>query len=256
MLFLEKTPQLSNTDINIYQYIITHLESVQYMRIRDLAEATFASTASILRFCNKFECQGYSEFRIRLQSYIRHQQDKLKAVDETIFINFLQRTNEELFQKKISESTQLLLEKELVLFVGHGSSNIIAECGALYFSSLCSIALRVENPANYPINFIYQNISSKICVIVLSVSGETKEIIEYLQHFKKNNSSIICITNSSKSTIAKLSDVCIPYYITEESFEGSNITSQVPALYTVEYLARQVQQAKLLSADKIETNKK
>lgn len=99
MLFLEKTPQLSNTDINIYQYIITHLESVQYMRIRDLADATFASTASILRFCNKFECQGYSEFRIRLQSYIRHQQEKLKTVDETIFINFLQRTNEELFQK-------------------------------------------------------------------------------------------------------------------------------------------------------------
>ncbi|MFQ7798363.1 MAG: SIS domain-containing protein [Coprobacillus cateniformis] len=76
-------------------------------------------------------------------------------------------------------------------------------------------------------NFIYQNISSKICVIVLSVSGETEEIIEYLQHFKRTNSSIICITNSTKSTIAKLSDVCIPYYITEESFEGSNITSQV-----------------------------
>ncbi len=73
----------------------------------------------------------------------------------------------------------------MVLFVGHGSSNIIAEYGALYFSSLCSVALSVENPANYPINFIYQNISSKICVIVLSVSGETEEIIEYLQHFKK-----------------------------------------------------------------------
>ena len=41
-----------------------------------------------------------------------------------------------------------------------------------------------------------------------------------------------------------MSDVCIPYYITEESFEGSNITSQVPALYTVEYLARQVHSAK------------
>lgn len=48
-----------------------------------------------------------------------------------------------------------------------------------------------------------------------------------------------------------MSDVCIPYYITEESFEGSNITSQVPALYTVEYLARQVHSAKF-SATKSE----
>lgn len=247
MLFLEKTPELSDTDINIYQYIITHLESVQYMRIRDLAEATFASTASILRFCHKFGCQGYSEFRVRLQDYIQSQQEQLKIVDETVFINFLQRTNESLFQKNIYEATQLLKEKELVLFVGHGSSSIIAEYGALYFSSLCSVALCVENPANYPIHFIYQNISSKICVIVLSVSGETEEIIEYLQHFKKNNSCIICITNSTNSTIAKLSDVCIPYYITEESFEGADITSQVPALYTIEYLARKVHQEKYQS---------
>ena len=246
MLFLDKTPELSDTDVNIYQYIITHLESVQYMRIRDLADATYVSTASILRFCNKFECKGYSEFRVKLQTYVQIQQENLKMIDETIYINFLQRTNESLFQKHIKNATELLKEKEIILFVGHGSSNVIAEYGALYFSSLGSIAVCIENPANYPIHFIYQNISSKICVIVLSISGETEEIIEYLQHFKKNNSSIISITNSSKSTIARLSDVCIPYYITEESFEGTNITSQVPAIYTIEYLAKQVYQAKFI----------
>ncbi len=72
-----------------------------------------------------------------------------------------------------------------------------------------------------------------------------KKLLSIYSILKRNNSSIICITNSTKSTIAKLSDVCIPYYITEESFEGSNITSQLSfALYTVEYLARQVHSAK------------
>lgn len=245
MLFLDKTPELSHTEIDIYKYIVNHLEQVQYMKIRDLANSTFTSTASILRFCHKFECKGYSEFKVRLQFYIQNRQKELKSIDETIIINFLHRTTESFFQNKIQEAVQLMKEKELFLFVGHGSSNILAQYGALYFSSLCGGALCLENPANYPINSIYQNISSKICIIVLSVSGETEEIIEYMQHFKKNNSHIICITNTSKSTIAQLSDICIPYYINEETFEGANITSQVPALYTIEYLARQLQKVKM-----------
>lgn len=245
MLFLESTPELSNTDIEIYKYIINHLEQVQYMRVRDLAQATYTSTASILRFCNKFECQGYAEFKARLKIYIQNRQKELKNIDETTIINFMRRTNEAFFQSKIEEAVQLMKKKELFLFVGRGSSHILAQYGALYFSSLCGGALCLENPANYPINSIYQNISSQICVIILSVSGETKEIINFIQHFKKNNSHIICITNSSKSTIAQLSDICIPYYITEETFEGANITSQVPALYTIEYLARQLQKSKI-----------
>lgn len=245
MLFLDRTPDLSPFDLDIYKYISDHLEQVSYMRIRDLATATHTSTTSILRFCKKFDCNGFAEFRLKLQFYLKEitTEPTLSAVDETAHMDFLARTTQPFYQEKIKEAVSLLKNKELVLFIGLGSSNIMAEYGALYFSSIFTIALRIEDPSNYPIDFLSKNLSDKICIIALSVSGETAEIISYLNHLNFSNSSIISITNSSKSTIAQLSDVNIPYYITRESMQGADITSQLPALYTIEYLAKEVRLA-------------
>lgn len=243
MLFLDKTPELSSTDLDIYKYIVANLSQVCFMRIRDLADATYTSTASILRFCKKFECDGYTEFRIKLQMYHKlNPHPPLKNDDETAYINFLHRSSQSFYQNKINEAASLLLDKELILFLGLGSSNIMAEYGALYFSSIFNMALRVEDPNNYPINYLSENLAGKMCVITLSVSGETKEIIEYLNHLNLSHSATISITNSSNCTIAKLSDVNIPYYIAQETFQGADITSQLPALYTIEHLAKRVRE--------------
>ena len=242
MLFLDHTPDLTPFDLEIYKYISDNLAQVSYMRIRDLAKATHTSTTSIARFCKKFDCSGFAEFRVKLQLYLNNQQQNkpVAAVDETAYIDFLSRTTQPLYRDKIKEAVALLQNKELVLFIGLGSSNIMAEYGALYFSSIFNIALRIEDPSNYPIDYLSKNLSDKICIIALSVSGETKEIINYLNHLNFSNSSIISITNSAKSTIAQLSDVNIPYYIARESSQGADITSQFPALYTIENLAKEV----------------
>lgn len=241
MLFLDSTPDLTSLDMGIYKYISNHLEQVAYMRIRDLASETHTSTTSILRFCKKFGCSGFSEFRIKLQIYSKKQkQQTIQAIDETAYIDFLNRTTQPFYQKKIKEAVSLLQNKELILFIGEGSSNIIAEYGALYFSSIFNMALRIEDPSNHPIDFLSKTLSNQVCIIALSVSGETKNIINYLNHMSFSSSTIISITNSSKSTIARLSDVNIPYYITPESIKEADITSQLPALYTIETLAKEV----------------
>ncbi|MBP2098305.1 MurR/RpiR family transcriptional regulator [Enterococcus rivorum] len=246
MLFLDYTPDLSTIDLEIYKYVATHIDKVVYMRIRELAQETHSSTASILRFCKKFGCEGFSEFKIKLNLYQESlaQQPTSHAVDETSFAHFIQRSTESFYQERIQAAAKLLAEKELVIFIGTGSSNIMAEYGALYFSSIFSMAFHIEDPINHPVNFFNKSIAQNVCVIALSVSGENDAVINYLNHFITNDSAIISITNSEKSTIAKLSNVNIPYYISTERIGDSDITSQVPALYTVEYLAKEVQKLK------------
>ncbi|QQP69512.1 MurR/RpiR family transcriptional regulator [Carnobacterium sp. CS13] len=241
MLFLDYTPELTSLDRDIYKYISAHLEKVVYMRIRDLAANTHTSPTSILRFCRKFECEGFSEFRIKLNLYLKESRTvPLEGIDEMAMIDFINRTTQPLYQERIKEAVDLLKDKELILFLGSGSSNIIAAYGSLYFSSIFNIALRIEDPVNLPIDYVSKGLSEKICIIALSVSGETNEIINCLNHLNFTNSSIISITNSSKSTISQLSDVNIPYYISKEYNKHADITSQIPALYTIELLAKEV----------------
>jgi DNA-binding MurR/RpiR family transcriptional regulator len=242
VLFLNYTPELSNIDLDIYKYIATHMEQVIYMRIRDLARNTHTSTATILRFCKKFECDGFSEFKIKLQMYQKEggNDATIHAVDESAFVNFIHRTSEAQFQTKLNEAAKIIAKKDLVLFIGEGSSNIISEYGVLYFSSIVNMALRIEDPLNHPIEYFSKSLAENVCVIALSVSGETKVIVNFLNQFIANKSAIISITNSANSTVAKLSDVNLSYYMSTEQQGDADVTSQVPALYIIEYLAKAV----------------
>lgn len=249
MLFLDKTPDLNDTDMIIYKFIITHLNDINKMSIRELADSTHTSTASILRFCKKFNSSGYSEFKIRLQSYLASENKTKHFNDDTNLenelITFITRSHDSFFKNKIDEAVELLLEKELVVFIGIGSSNISAEYGALYFSSLFNMAIRIEDPNNHPITYLSSTLAKKMCIIALSVSGETNEVISYLNHLNLTDSSIISITNNSKSTIARLADINIPYYISMEKIDYTDVTTQIPAIFIIEKLAREVRKIKV-----------
>lgn len=249
MLFSDQTPELNETDMIIYKYVMSHLDTLKKLTIRELSVVTHTSTASILRFCKKFGVSGYSEFKIKLLSYIQtqkyHSANTYTSDFENELINFLTRAKDDSYQHKIDEAVELLLEKELIVFIGVGSSNIVAEYGALYFSSLFNIAIRIEDPTNYPINYLGNDLARKMCVIALSVSGETLEIINYLNHLNLTACSVISITNNSKSTIAQLSDINIPYYVSVEKINDADITTQIPALFTIEKLAKVVRQQKV-----------
>ena len=39
------------------------MEAVLQMSVRELAEKTYVSTASIIRFCQKMGCDGFVEFK-------------------------------------------------------------------------------------------------------------------------------------------------------------------------------------------------
>lgn len=57
--------ELNDTETNIYQYVIKNTDAVLKMKVRDLANATFVSTATIVRFCQKLGCEGFTEFKTK-----------------------------------------------------------------------------------------------------------------------------------------------------------------------------------------------
>ena len=53
MLFLLEEVELKPTEMAIYNYINANLDKVIYMRIRELADATYVSTTTITLDCRK-----------------------------------------------------------------------------------------------------------------------------------------------------------------------------------------------------------
>lgn len=66
------------------------------------------------------------------------------------------------------------------------------------------------------------------------------KILPLLRQIKQEKNKIVSITNNRQSTIAKISDINIPYYVNEEYYESANITTQFPVLFLLEWMAKEV----------------
>ncbi|PDY44177.1 RpiR family transcriptional regulator [Bacillus pseudomycoides] len=223
-------------ETSLYNYICQNSDKVAYMRIRELADETHVSTATILRFCRKLHCEGFSEFKVKLKMQLKENKKTIIKSSQQSVIEFFERTLKSNLEEKIKESASLVTKADNVIFIGIGSSGILAEYGARYFSSLGEFSLYIKDP-HFPIHSKLRNNS---VTIALSVSGENKFTVTHLNQLKQEGSTIISITNNALSTIAKISDINIPYYVTEEFFEESNITTQIPVVYILESVAREI----------------
>ncbi len=241
MLFLPYQVKLEEIDSHIYKYICTNYDKVIFMRIRELAYATNVSTSTILRFCRKFDCEGYSEFKYRLREYVetsdRFQFDQ-KTFNQTENIHFLNKISDPVFQKDLEAMANVILDSDLLVFIGLGASGIVAKYGSYLFNTLCSLSMYIDDPLNTPLYHISENMNNSICFIVLSVSGEQEDILEFIENARVSNSKIISITNTSHSTLARIAHVNISYYTPDYMLGTMNLTSQVPPITILENLSR------------------
>lgn len=232
----EMIASFNELETAVYQYISKNEQTVSYMRIRELADATHVSTATILRFCRKSGCAGFAEFKVRLKLHLaQKKQPRLKSMHHSV-AEFFERTLNGPIEKQIERAAQIVSSADSIIFTGIGSSGIMAEYGARYFSSMGKLSLYIKDPL-YP---IHTELLQNSATIVLSVSGENDFTVRHAHQMREAGSTMISITNNKHCTIAKMADVTLSYYVTAEELDGSNITTQVPVVYILESLAREM----------------
>lgn len=235
----EQISSYNDLELSLFNYISQNMEKVAYMRIRELADETHVSTATVLRFCRKNQCEGFSEFKVKLKMLLAQQKKTsaktLKSPHHAVYEFFERSQNPEL-EEKIRTAAQLVSKASGVIFIGTGSSGIMAEYGARYFSSLGTFSMYINDP-HFP---VHAKMRENSVTIALSTSGENPYILPHLRQIKQEKNKIVSITNNRQSTIAKISDINIPYYVNEEYYESANITTQFPVLFLLEWMAREV----------------
>ncbi len=84
----------SKKEWQLFQYVLNQQAEVCSMSIRELADATKTSSTTVLRFCRKFDCGGFSEFKIKLKRTLQEETEE-RLIDYsnkikkpcTIFLN-------------------------------------------------------------------------------------------------------------------------------------------------------------------------
>lgn len=230
----------NDLEMLVYNYIMEHKEEVKYMTIRELAEAVHVSTSTIVRFCKKTGCDGYSEFKVQFKLFLKEEKESKKpqikdtAIDEITY--FLHTVTSNQYEASINQVTQVIREARQLIFIGIGTSGILGKYGARYFSNLGKYSQYIEDPY-YPIG---EDMESTV-VIALSESGETQQVVRLAERFKRHKCKLFSITNGTACTLTKMSDYHLSYFVTRRMVhEEYNITTQVPVIYLLETIGRRL----------------
>ena len=113
----------------VYNFIISHMEKIPSMNIRELAEITGVSTTTVLRFCEKAGCEGYTEFKYRIKCRMSEPEGR-NNYDSAPALQFIKNAErDELFQDKLGEVADLIAQSGQVIFSGDGEGRSLAQYG-------------------------------------------------------------------------------------------------------------------------------
>lgn len=228
---------LNDLELTVYNAILGHREQIAYMTIRELADVAEVSTTTVLRFCKKLNCEGYAEFKVRFKMYLQEQKDLPVNYGMDEIINFFNSIDNAQFNELIEQAVNKIVAANRIIFVGISTSASLGKYGARYFSNIGRFSHYIDDPY-YPIS---SELDNNTVAIVLSVSGETEEILRLAREFRLQRCQVISITNSEHSSLAKLADFNISYHMPQLMAVGKyNITTQVPVIYILETIGRRL----------------
>ncbi len=228
---------LNNLEMMVYNYVIKNRDKVMYMTIRELADAAGVSTTTVLRFCRKLHCEGYSEFRVRYKLYLEQNEPQQANFGASEIISFFKSVNNDEFDSILDRAVDIILSSERIIFVGAGTSGSLAKYGARFFSNVGKFSNHIDDPY-FPVT---NDMAKNALAIVLSVSGETEEILRFASQFSLHNCKLMTITSHEHSRLAKLSDFNISWHVPQMRIAGVyDVTTQIPVIYILESLARKL----------------
>lgn len=236
MFTAEMLSSLSELECAIYDCITKNKDQIARMTIKELAGEAHVSTGSILRFCKKMGCDGYSHFKLCYREYLQQEKAGLGDTGETTLKSFIFYMDSREFQDSIDRAFQILRDSRQIIFIGVGSSGTLGRYGARYFSNVGRFSLCVEDPWQP----VLQNLTEDTVAVALSESGTTPQVIEIANQLKERGGPLIAITNNANSTLAKIADCNITYHVPEVIISKGNITTQVPVVYILETLAKRL----------------
>lgn len=255
MFNYQEIESLNRLELTVYDYIIQNKSAVINMTIRELANQSHVSTTTVLRFCNKVGLDGFMELKYAIKQDLAHQQleqPKMTRVVDSVN-EFLGRFNDQTYQDHVQQVAEMMVDADLILFFGIGTSATFAQYGARLLANLGLYTLSIIDPFQpQPTQLRH---AEKIVLVDVSVSGEREQVLKQAQFYHELGAKVVSITNTAVSTLARLSDVNIAYNAHEVRDiinDDVDLTTQVPVVLTMEQImhkTHQIQAARRAKAD-------
>lgn len=231
---MQKT-RLTDTEEYIWRYINQHFESISQLTISELSEAASVSNASIIRTLKKKGFKGFADFKHDIQLKRRDNlqvlsnQDLSEDTRRSIIKNYQEviRTLNMIDVSVLEQAIPLIDQAEKIIIFARGFSELIASEMLVKFQ-LVNKYCELHTDPNI-IRPISKRLSNKAFVIIISLNGETRSLVDAARNCREHHVPTLLISANQGSSLAKLAPLTLFGFKTDLSyFPDFEVHSRLP----------------------------
>lgn len=188
----------------VLEYIINNIDNVMDIGVRGVASENYTSTSTIMRLSKKLGFTGFIDMVYNITPLIDAGNTGIIEKSEALIgmdIDFLSKYIDEEHVKRFIEILTSKTRKYIFIYA-KGYSEISGE----YFNKkLLGIGVKsilIDSKGSFE-----NNLEDMETLIVISKSGETKEVLDKVQVSKKKNKVVVSFTKEVENSISALSDI-------------------------------------------------
>lgn len=238
MLFDERVKKyeykFNDTEDIIIEYIRKHKPQVVKLSIKALANKFFTVPNTILRLSKKMGYDGFSELKNSLKAELS-QSDYISYENERQGYSLnIKKTLNLIDYEMLDRIVDHIHKARRIIFYGVGDT-----------ISICQIAVKelsLKNPnvtfCLHPHDMIYtlHTVTEHDILFLVSLSGETKSILEIAELAHSKNCQIVSLTHIQENSLEKLATYHLYCYSPTIKVNDFNVTDKTPLLLVLRAL--------------------
>jgi DNA-binding MurR/RpiR family transcriptional regulator len=237
---------LSKKEKSLADYLIDNSLVASRMSIQEISKEIGISVATTSRFAQKIGYRNFQEMKLSLHNVESNQHSFFTTIeDDDSFMTIAKKTFRTSTQS-LSATLSLLSEETLkkafdilqgaksLAFFGLGGSSVVSFEA---YHKFMRTSLNCFYSQDYHIQLMKAaKLSENDAALVISHTGQNREILQIVDILKKNKVPIICVTSFPHSNLAKLSDVALISVAEETHYRPESLSSTVAQMSLIDSL--------------------
>lgn len=239
-------PRLSEAEQRIADFILKNAADIAQLSVRDIAQQSKTSGATVSRFVRHIGFDTFSDLRLTLARYDVYDDsqnlksevisfENISGSVELILSNRIQElkgTATQLTQETLNRVVNLITTSDTILFAAVGNS--IPVCSNAAFK-LGQIGMRANCPVTTE-SMVLSSISLRRndLLILLSTSGYSKRLEAIVDNAEDSGTPIIMITANPEAILASRCDLVIKTVSRDQILSGTQFPSHIAQDFVLE----------------------
>ncbi|NLI89090.1 MAG: MurR/RpiR family transcriptional regulator [Epulopiscium sp.] len=214
-------PRLSKGQKLIANYILDHYEKAIYLTAARLGAIVGVSESTVVRFANELGYDGYPKLQEALEELVKSKLTAMQRIEVTTEridsdnvlqsvlqtdANQVRATVEQADEEMFQEAVQKIIGAKTIYILGVRSCAGLASFLYFYFNIIFdNVKLLNTNSISEMFETIHR-VSEDDVVIGISFPRYSKRVLKVLEYSKSRQATVIAVTDTHLSPIAKLAD--------------------------------------------------